>query len=98
MTLEKRLEKLALDFAAQVAREVRQAFAAQVGALVAGNAPARRGRPAGGSGQKRTYPPHCLKCNKAHGGPRSSFTCEDHRDLPKGEKRALLSAWKEKQG
>ena len=54
-TLEARLEQLTNEFVRQVAREVRQAFAEQVSALVAGGeesgaiVPKKRGRPAGGT-------------------------------------------------
>ena len=109
-TLEARLTQITEAFVKQIAFEVRQAFAAQVTSLVAPQgaleAPRKRGRPAGGTQtaratkaptQARRYPATCLFCEKAHGGPRSSFTCPDHASESKASKRKALEAWKGKQ-
>lgn len=104
------IDRIVRDAAAQIAQAVRDDITARLRGIgratpIAGELPTRRrGRPPGAKNRakartaKRTYPVHCLRCSKAHGGPRSSFMCGDHVGTPKKEKRALLTAWKEKQG
>jgi hypothetical protein len=106
-SLETRIQFLTAKFAAELAHEIRANFAAQVATMITGGAlPERRGpgRPKGSRNKvtatatmKRTYPPHCLFCNKPHGGPRTSFTCADHHSESKTKKRTALAEWKAKQ-
>ena len=95
------------DIIERAVKETAEAVRAELnGRFTVDAAPGRRGRPpkalpaATATRAKRPaarrYPPHCVfkGCTKPHTGPRFSFLCAEHRELPKAKRTAAVAAYR----